>query len=189
MLSQPRRSSDRSDMSDTSRDIDVGMEPKPLAPLREPTYKRPFLSSLFTAILFFLCFIFLILVQTGNTAVTKHVGSVYFFKLDLSKVVPDSAPDAKRIMEIAHRLGVHDFYQVGLWNFCEGDVGPGLTFCGKPKSLYWFNPVEIFESELLNGAFDNGSSKSDFYLFIVSILISGKSNSLPSSSNTSRSFT
>ena len=47
---------------------------------------------------------------------------------------------------------MHDFYQVGLWNFCEGYNNDGITDCSKPHTLYWFNPVEILLNELLAGA-------------------------------------
>jgi len=53
---------------------------------------------------------------------------------------------------LARSLGLHDFYQVGLWNFCEGYNNEGITHCSKPKGLYWFNPVEILLNELLSGA-------------------------------------
>ena len=29
-------------------------------------------------------------------------------------------PNASLINSIAQSIGLHDFYQVGLWNFCEG---------------------------------------------------------------------
>jgi hypothetical protein len=56
------------------------------------------------------------------------------------------------VSSLARSLGLHDFYQVGLWNFCEGYNGEGITYCSTPVSLYWFNPVEILLSELLAGA-------------------------------------
>jgi hypothetical protein len=49
-------------------------------------------------------------------------------------------------------LGLHDFYQVGLWSFCEGYNDEGITRCSNPKTLYWFNPVQIILDELLSGA-------------------------------------
>lgn len=45
---------------------------------------------------------------------------LYFFKLDLTDILPLSVPNATLINSIARTLGLHDFYQVGLWNFCEG---------------------------------------------------------------------
>ena len=52
--------------------------------------------------------------------------------------------------------GLKDFYQVGLWNFCEGTKDKGITACSKPIVMYWFNPVQILVDEMLNG--QNGES-------------------------------
>lgn len=108
--------------------------------------------SLLTSFLFLTALVFLILVEVGNTS--KHhavVGSIYFMKLDLSHIIPRSVPQATLINSIARSLGLHDFYQIGLWNYCEG-YGSEITYCSKPKTLYWFNPVQIILSELLAGA-------------------------------------
>lgn len=56
------------------------------------------------------------------------------------------------IYTIARSLGLHDFYQVGLWSYCAGYQGEGITTCSEPQTLYWFNPVGIIMSELLVGA-------------------------------------
>jgi len=61
-------------------------------------------------------------------------------------------PNSVLINSIAQTLGLHDFYQVGLWSFCEGYNGQGVTHCSKPRTLYWFNPVQILRNELLAGA-------------------------------------
>lgn len=91
-------------------------------------------------------------VLIGNTYPRAVLSGVYFFKLDLADIIPTSVPNASLINSIAQSIGLHDFYQVGLWNFCEGYVGTGITFCSKPTTLYWFNPVEILMNELLSGA-------------------------------------
>lgn len=72
-------------------------------------------------------------------------------KLDLSHIIPQAVPQAALINSIARTLGLHDFYQVGLWNYCAG-YDNGITGCSKPRTLYWFNPVQIILSELLSGA-------------------------------------
>ena len=95
--------------------------------------------SLLTAFLFLVALVFLILVEVGNISPSKSVvGSIYFLKLDVSHVIPRSVPQAQLINSIARSLGLHDFYQVGLWNYCEG-YGNEITGCSKPKSFYWFN--------------------------------------------------
>lgn len=56
----------------------------------------------------------------GNTYPRAVLNSIYFFKLDLADIIPMSVPNAALINSIAQSIGLHDFYQVGLWNFCEG---------------------------------------------------------------------
>ncbi|KAJ0424594.1 SUR7/PalI family-domain-containing protein [Aspergillus carlsbadensis] len=99
-----------------------------------------------------IAFIFLLLVVIGNVSNRPVLRQTYFMKIDLSDIVPLSVPNAVLINSIARSIGLHDFYQVGLWNFCEGYNNEGITFCSSPKTLYWFNPVEIILSELLAGA-------------------------------------
>ncbi|SLM40952.1 Actin cortical patch SUR7/pH-response regulator PalI [Lasallia pustulata] len=109
--------------------------------------------ALLTSFFFLIALAFLILVEVGNTHPSHPVlGSIYFLKLDLSHITPVSVPNAVLINSIARTLGLHDFYQVGLWNFCEGYYGQGITDCSKPRTLYWFNPVQIILDELLAGA-------------------------------------
>ncbi|KAI1380762.1 SUR7/PalI family-domain-containing protein [Hypoxylon crocopeplum] len=97
--------------------------------------------------------VFLILVEIGNTRSTSVLGDIYFFKLDLSDILPQSVPTSLTLQNsIARTLGLHDFYQVGLWNFCEGYDTDGITYCSPTTNLYWFNPVEILLSELFAGA-------------------------------------
>ena len=52
---------------------------------------------------------------------------------------------------VAQELGIRDFYQVGMWNFCEGGKEQGITACSRPQMLYWFNPVQILLDEVLQG--------------------------------------
>ena len=73
-------------------------------------------------------------------------------KLDLSDVVPQSFPNGQLLNSIAQTLGLHDYYTVGLWGYCEGYVNTGIDRCSSPRTFYWFNPVEIIQSQLLAGA-------------------------------------
>ncbi|KAL9021358.1 MAG: hypothetical protein Q9185_001469 [Variospora sp. 1 TL-2023] len=111
--------------------------------------------ALLTSSLFLISLVFLILVEIGNVNAHQRrhsvQSSVYFIKLDLSHIIPRSVPNSILINSIARTLGLHDFYQVGLWNFCEG-YGNTVDACSKPRTMYWFNPVEILLSELLAGA-------------------------------------
>ncbi len=108
--------------------------------------------ALLTSLLFLVALGFLILVEIGNTDAHRAVvGNIYFLKLDLSNIIPQAIPQATLINSIARTLGLRDFYQVGLWNYCEG-FGNSITDCSKPQTLYWFNPVEIILNQLLAGA-------------------------------------
>ena len=108
--------------------------------------------SLVTSFLFLTAVVFLVLVEIGNTDAHRAVvGGIYFLKLDMSNIIPQAVPQATLINSIARTLGLHDSYQVGLWNYCEG-YGSGITDCSKPQTLYWFNPVEIILNQLLAGA-------------------------------------
>lgn len=121
--------------------------------------------SLLSSLLFLIALVFLILVEVGNTS-SHHavVGSIYFLKLDLSHIIPQAVPQATLINSIARTLGLHDFYQVGLWNYCEG-YGSAISNCSKPKTLYWFNPVQIILSELLSGATSTTSNPNMHLLY------------------------
>ena len=112
-----------------------------------------FIFSLISSLLFFISLIFLIMVEIGNVSASsrKVTGEIFFLKLDLSNIIPQSVPQATLINSIARTIGLHDFYQVGLWNYCDG-YGDEISSCSKPKTLYWFNPVEIILNELLAGA-------------------------------------
>lgn len=119
--------------------------------IRRATRTRRIFAFL-ASFLFLLSLIFLILVEVGNLNAHRPVlSSIYFIKLDLSHIIPRSVPNSILINSIARTLGLHDFYQVGLWNFCEG-YGDEITSCSRPQKMYWFNPVEIILDELLAGA-------------------------------------
>ncbi|TVY41484.1 SUR7 family protein pun1 [Lachnellula cervina] len=102
---------------------------------------------------YFISVIFLILTLIGNINNKPVIRSTWFFKLNLSNIIPASSPsDLIFTNSLARSLGLHDFYQVGLWNFCEGYTSDGITHCSSPHALYWFNPVSILLNELLSGA-------------------------------------
>lgn len=108
--------------------------------------------ALLTSLLLLTSVVFVVLVEIGDVRIKPTLNRIYFIKLDLSNIIPVRVPNSILINSIAQSLGLHDFYTVGLWNFCEGYNGQGVTNCSKPETLYWFNPVEIIQSELLSGA-------------------------------------
>ncbi|KAL2259304.1 hypothetical protein VTK26DRAFT_7071 [Humicola hyalothermophila] len=71
---------------------------------------------------YLIAWIFLLLVVIGNTYPRPVLKDIYFFKLNLADIIPTSVPNAQLINSIARSIGLHDFYQVGLWNFCEGYI-------------------------------------------------------------------
>jgi hypothetical protein len=90
----------------------------------------------------------------GNINTKPIIQTTWIFHLDLSNVYAEAFDSTNLVFvnSIARSLGLHDFYQVGLWNYCEGYRDEGITNCSPPQSLYWFNPVQILLSELLAGA-------------------------------------
>jgi hypothetical protein len=110
------------------------------------------ISACISSFFLIITVIFMILVEVGNTKVGPVLSSIYFIRLDLSNIVPASVPNAVLINTIAETIGLHDYYQFGLWNFCEGYVSQGITDCSPTQALYWFDPVEILLNELLAGA-------------------------------------
>ena len=105
--------------------------------------------ALLTTLLLIISVVSLILVVTGS--INANLPPFYFIKLDLRHIIPRNVPNAPLINSITRKLGLHDFYQAGLWGFCVG-YGDKVQACSKPKILYFFNPVEIILSELLPGA-------------------------------------
>lgn len=121
------------------------------AQLKRATRTRK-IFALLSSFCLLVSIVFLVLVEIGQTYIKPVLTDIFFIKLDLSHIVPATVPNAFLINDIAQTLGLHDFYQVGLWSFCEGYNSGGVTYCSPPKSLFWFNPVEILTNELLAGA-------------------------------------
>ncbi|KAG8622824.1 hypothetical protein KVT40_009335 [Elsinoe batatas] len=122
------------------------------AQIKRATRTR-FIFSLITSFLLLIAVVFLILVESGSTSANSSIrNSIYFIKLDMTNIIPQSVPNAVLVNSIARTLGLHDFYQIGLWGFCQGYNNEGVTECSTPTKLYWFNPVEILVSQLLAGA-------------------------------------
>jgi len=114
--------------------------------------------ALFTSFLLLVTVVFMILVEVGNTSTSSVRASIYFIRLNLSNIGTGSTTSTSIQNSIAQTLGLHDYYQVGLWNFCEGNMGEGITDCSTPQTLWWFNPVEIILNELLAGSTSTSNS-------------------------------
>jgi hypothetical protein len=66
--------------------------------------------------------------------------------------VPGTDQDNKLLEKIklaSTNKDLKDFYQVGLWNYCEGDKDEHgketITYCSPRKANYWFNPIEAWD--------------------------------------------
>lgn len=77
-------------------------------------------TAVAASIFYFITIPFLILVIIGNTYNNNILTDIYFFSLDVSQVIPISVENSNLLNSVARSLGLHDFYQVGIWNFCEG---------------------------------------------------------------------
>lgn len=78
-------------------------------------------TAIAAAVCYFITIPFLILVLIGNTRINHPaLTDIFFFKLDVSQIIPIAVANSKLLNSVARSLGLHDFYQVGLWNFCEG---------------------------------------------------------------------
>lgn len=118
--------------------------------------------SLITSFLLLVTVVFMILVEVGDTAIGSIRNRIYFINLNLTNIIPETVPDSEIINSIAQTIGLHDFYTVGLWGFCEGYNAQGVVNCSKPQTLYWFNPVSIILNELLAGATSTWPSCSPY---------------------------
>jgi len=119
--------------------------------IKRATRKR-FIFACLCSFFLFITLIFLILVEISGTYNRHLIRDWHFIKIDVSDIIPASVPNFALINTIAQTLGLHDFYQVALWGFCEGYKNEGVTHCSPPQTLYWFNPVEILRNELFAGA-------------------------------------
>lgn len=116
----------------------------------------------------------------GNDAPSTQLArDLYFFKADTSnlttdpKTIVDHFPDfvpqpdlIKELDSVASSKQLKDFYQVGLWSYCEGDIANDgtetITWCSARKFQFHFDPVAVWElkntsvQELLGDKFDKG---------------------------------
>lgn len=111
-------------------------------------WQRPLL-----VVLPLLAWIFLLLVEIGTVSNRPVVRSTFFLRLNMANIIPISVGGgATLVNSIARTIGLHDFYTVGLWSFCEGYDDTGISDCSRTRSLFWFNPVAVVVNELLAGA-------------------------------------
>ncbi|KAH7078790.1 SUR7/PalI family-domain-containing protein [Paraphoma chrysanthemicola] len=101
----------------------------------------------------------------GNKAPSTSLGrDLYFFKADTSGFtadpdnVLDHLPDnvnidnnlLQALQGAASSKELKDFYQVGLFSYCEGDKDDKtgketITYCSSSKTNFWFDPFSVWE--------------------------------------------
>lgn len=110
----------------------------------------------------------LVLVGFGSTPKRNdYFNNIYFFRANTSDIKADATnvdvPDfISRYLNLnnttdSNKPVVKDFYHVGLWNYCAGDLRDDQTYdktnpsktddvtvCSKRQNQYWFNPVEVW---------------------------------------------
>ncbi|EFR04459.1 integral membrane protein [Nannizzia gypsea CBS 118893] len=85
---------------------------------------------------------------------TSTLTDVYFAKVDMKDINTSPSGLNKQLQPLAHGLeqakakgDLHDFYIVGMWNYCYGDHKDGadkVTHCSPRQSKFWFNPAEVW---------------------------------------------
>ncbi|KJR83235.1 uncharacterized protein SPSK_04221 [Sporothrix schenckii 1099-18] len=109
-----------------------------------------------SCVLYLVAAVLLIVVQTGSTNTSRTSTSIFLFRFDLSQLFDDSVipgtntTDPAWAHALSQSLGLRNYYQSGLWGYCEGDSLSAFSKCSRPQAFYWFNPVGIIFSELLN---------------------------------------
>ena len=76
-------------------------------------------------------FLLHILVLLGSTSNASFLRSLYFLRFY----------DLSREKGFAGTPGSSSFFQVGLWNYCEG-FGDRVLVCEEPQEFWWSNPME-----------------------------------------------
>ncbi|KAF2275881.1 integral membrane protein-like protein [Westerdykella ornata] len=94
-----------------------------------------------------------------NSAIQRDL---YFFKANTKDFNPKPLSDIPDIPHtdtdnrlinalqgVSTSASLKDFYQVGLWNYCEGEIDASgkdtIVYCSPRKASYWFNPIEVWE--------------------------------------------
>ncbi|KAL2845079.1 SUR7/PalI family-domain-containing protein [Aspergillus pseudodeflectus] len=110
---------------------------------------------------------------------TADIENLYFLRVNFSNFTALSDPESIDKIQLRNSTSVEylstalhkaqkggelkDFYSVGLWSYCEGEVADNgsyeTTYCSKPRPKFWFNPLDIWR---LNGtASANANADTD----------------------------
>ncbi|KAJ8102755.1 actin cortical patch SUR7/pH-response regulator pali [Lipomyces tetrasporus] len=112
-----------------------------------------------------------IFVIIGNLQDHGILSKLYFMRLntqDLSITV-----ESTTIAATAIDPSFPDFYQVGLWNYCQGTISGDVytvTNCTTPHGLFYFNPISVIEERLGISEIQNVPSQVDDALNAVRVV-------------------
>lgn len=88
----------------------------------------------------------LVMVLLGSTHVNNVLDDIWFMRVKSNSPFPKHNPLYKDVfldgIGNINAAQMPHFYQVGLWNYCEGFDGIGITYCSTPTPAHYFNPVE-----------------------------------------------
>ncbi|PLB45499.1 hypothetical protein P170DRAFT_413762 [Aspergillus steynii IBT 23096] len=128
----------------------------------------------------------IIMVGLGCTnSGSNNLNELYFFRANLENMTTSATTDSKvsDALEKAHlkvndgdiksaleqvqkQFGISDFYTVGLWGYCDGNVTDSNEYkveeCSKPKAQFYFDPLKVWnlEDSGLDNALPDGMSKA-----------------------------
>lgn len=110
------------------------------------------------------CFVFLPIVLSAISVIfgvltlvggvqKAGIRDIYFLRLNTTDIYANSTSEFGEIVNaVAKDLGLKDYYQTSLWNYCSGDAKNGTvseflppTYCSPTLTSYWFDPVAIIE--------------------------------------------
>ncbi|OLL22360.1 SUR7 family protein pun1 [Neolecta irregularis DAH-3] len=106
------------------------------------------LLPLVMSVLATICLVF---VMVGDTKPSNPSHNIYFLRVNTTNIVATKAPASVSVSTIARSIGLHDFYTVGLWGYCQGDLISNTITCSDPHAFYNFNPIDIFQQQVLKG--------------------------------------
>jgi hypothetical protein len=111
----------------------------------------------------------IIMVGLGCTKSSSDtLNNLYFMRIDLQNITSEGSETVTEIENLLEQYGITDvsaqnvsnvlsklqqdstladFYQIGLWGYCDGDINnkkTNVTECSKPKSEFYFNPFSVW---------------------------------------------
>ncbi|KAF3386761.1 SUR7 family protein pun1 [Penicillium rolfsii] len=111
----------------------------------------------------------IVMVGLGCTKSSSDtLNNLYFMRINLQNITSEGSETVTEIENLLEQYGISDvsaqnvssvlsklqqdstladFYQIGLWSYCDGDINNTKTTvkeCSKPKSEFYFNPFSVW---------------------------------------------